>query len=42
MFVIIDKLWFSKWDSGTFKEFITSKIKSSKELKKQEKSEKTK
>ena len=42
MFLIIDKSWFSKWNPKTFKEFITSKIKSNQELKKPEQSKKAK
>jgi len=42
MFLIIDKSWFTQWDPKTFKEFITSKIKSNQELKKPEQSKKAK
>ena len=42
MFLIIDKSWFVQWNPKTFKEFITSKIESNEELKKEEKSKKTK
>lgn len=42
LFIIIDKLWFNKWDPKTFKEFVISKIKSNKELKNFEKSKNTK
>ena len=41
-FILVDKSWFTQWDPKTFKEFITSKIESSKEIEKQEKSKKTK
>ena len=40
--MVIDKLWFIKWNPKTFKEFIISKIESNKKLEKQEKSKKTK
>ena len=40
LFIILDKSWFNKWNSETFKKFIVSKIKSSKGL--EEKTERTK
>jgi len=39
--ILTDKNWFTQWDSKTFKEFITSKIKSNKELKEPEESKKS-
>ena len=42
LFIILNKSWFDKWDSGTFKEFILSKIKSNKNLEKEEKFKKAK
>ncbi len=39
--ILIDKNWFTQWNPKTFREFITSKIKSNKKSKRKEKSKKT-